>query len=63
MSERMERMLYKMDNCQRGVKGMIIDYHVHLEEGPYSFRWLERTSKAIDHLQQRKSRERFQGKD
>ena len=26
---------------------MKIDYHVHLEEGPYSFRWLERTSQAI----------------
>lgn len=26
---------------------MKIDYHVHLEEGPYSFRWLERTAKAI----------------
>ncbi|MGE7914334.1 histidinol phosphate phosphatase domain-containing protein [Lysinibacillus xylanilyticus] len=25
----------------------MIDYHVHLEEGPYSFRWLERTSQAI----------------
>lgn len=24
-----------------------MDYHVHLEEGPYSFRWLERTSKAM----------------
>lgn len=24
-----------------------IDYHVHLEEGPYSFRWLERTSEAM----------------
>ena len=29
---------------------MIIDYHVHLEEGPYSFQWLERTSKAIEHF-------------
>lgn len=26
---------------------MKIDYHVHLEEGPYSFRWLERTTQAI----------------
>ena len=26
---------------------MTIDYHVHLEEGPYSFRWLERTSQAL----------------
>lgn len=26
---------------------MKIDYHVHLEEGPYSLNWLERTSKAI----------------
>lgn len=26
---------------------MKMDYHVHLEEGPYSFRWLERTSQAI----------------
>lgn len=29
---------------------MKIDYHVHLEEGPYSFSWLERTSKAIASL-------------
>ena len=27
---------------------MTIDYHVHLEEGPYSFRWLERTSQALE---------------
>lgn len=27
---------------------MKIDYHVHLEEGPYSFRWLDRTSQAIN---------------
>lgn len=26
---------------------MKMDYHVHLEEGPYSFGWLERTSQAI----------------
>ncbi|WP_391204619.1 histidinol phosphate phosphatase domain-containing protein [Psychrobacillus sp. L4] len=26
---------------------MKIDYHVHLEEGPYSLSWLERTSSAI----------------
>jgi len=25
----------------------MIDYHVHLEEGPYSFGWLERTSQAM----------------
>ncbi|MBE1555119.1 histidinol-phosphatase (PHP family) [Filibacter limicola] len=25
-----------------------MDYHVHLEEGLYSFRWLERTSQALD---------------
>ena len=30
---------------------MLIDYHVHLEEGPYSFSWLERTAKAIEHFQ------------
>ncbi|MBM7647475.1 histidinol-phosphatase (PHP family) [Bacillus ectoiniformans] len=29
---------------------MLIDYHVHLEEGPYSFNWLERTSKALMHF-------------
>lgn len=28
----------------------MIDYHVHLEEGPYSFRWLERTSQAISYF-------------
>ncbi|MGL4819688.1 MAG: histidinol phosphate phosphatase domain-containing protein, partial [Bacilli bacterium] len=26
---------------------MRVDYHVHLEEGPYTQRWLERTSKAL----------------
>ena len=26
---------------------MKIDYHVHLEEGPYSFQWLKRTVDAI----------------
>lgn len=31
---------------------MTIDYHVHLEEGPYSFRWLERTSQALDFFHQ-----------
>jgi histidinol-phosphatase (PHP family) len=29
---------------------MLIDYHVHLEEGPYSFNWLERTAKALGHF-------------
>lgn len=27
---------------------MVMDYHIHLEEGPYSFRWLERTAKALE---------------
>jgi histidinol-phosphatase (PHP family) len=26
---------------------MKVDYHIHLEEGPYSFRWLERTHQAL----------------
>src|SRR5690625_2543810 len=26
---------------------MTIDYHVHLEEGPYSPKWLARTSRAL----------------
>lgn len=30
---------------------MTIDYHVHLEEGPYSSRWLERTSQALEFFQ------------
>ncbi|MBS4201591.1 histidinol phosphate phosphatase domain-containing protein [Bacillus sp. FJAT-49732] len=30
---------------------MLIDYHVHLEEGPYSFSWLERTAKALGYFQ------------
>ena len=30
---------------------MLVDYHVHLEEGPYSFNWLERTTKAMEHFQ------------
>lgn len=34
---------------------MTIDYHVHLEEGPYSFRWLERTTRAISHFHEASS--------
>lgn len=30
---------------------MKVDYHVHLEEGPYSINWWQRTLKAIDHFQ------------
>ncbi|MGG3643651.1 histidinol phosphate phosphatase domain-containing protein [Bacillus gobiensis] len=30
---------------------MKVDYHVHLEEGPYSMRWLDRTNKAIEHFE------------
>lgn len=30
---------------------MKIDYHVHLEEGPYSFNWLKRTVQAIEQFQ------------
>lgn len=29
---------------------MKVDYHLHLEEGPYSLRWLDRTNKALDHF-------------
>lgn len=29
---------------------MKVDYHLHLEEGPYSFRWLDQTNKALDHF-------------
>ncbi|MBS4206218.1 histidinol phosphate phosphatase domain-containing protein [Lederbergia citrea] len=29
---------------------MKVDYHFHLEEGPYSSRWLKRTFDAIDHF-------------
>jgi histidinol-phosphatase (PHP family) len=29
---------------------MKVDYHLHLEEGPYSFRWLDRTNQAIEHF-------------
>jgi histidinol-phosphatase (PHP family) len=29
---------------------MLIDYHLHLEEGPYSLRWLDRTNAALDHF-------------
>ena len=38
---------------------MTIDYHVHLEEGPYSFRWLERTSQALEFFFQMMKRKRF----
>ncbi|AZU62769.1 histidinol phosphate phosphatase domain-containing protein [Neobacillus mesonae] len=29
---------------------MKVDYHLHLEEGPYSLRWLDRTNKALDYF-------------
>ncbi|GGE73647.1 histidinol phosphate phosphatase domain-containing protein [Priestia taiwanensis] len=29
---------------------MKVDYHIHLEEGPYSQRWVDRTYKAITHF-------------
>ncbi|MFZ7946239.1 histidinol phosphate phosphatase domain-containing protein [Neobacillus sp. 19] len=29
---------------------MKVDYHLHLEEGPYSLRWLDRTNMALDHF-------------
>ncbi|RLQ96492.1 histidinol phosphate phosphatase domain-containing protein [Falsibacillus albus] len=31
---------------------MTVDYHVHLEEGPYSFKWLDRTNRALQHFHQ-----------
>lgn len=36
---------------------MLIDYHVHLEEGPYSFNWLERTAKALQHFETNEGKE------
>ncbi|GHH97790.1 histidinol phosphate phosphatase domain-containing protein [Neobacillus kokaensis] len=30
---------------------MKVDYHLHLEEGPYSLRWLDRTNQALDYFQ------------
>ncbi|CAM2916471.1 histidinol phosphate phosphatase domain-containing protein [Paenibacillus sediminis] len=29
---------------------MKVDYHLHLEEGPYSLRWLDRTNISLDHF-------------
>lgn len=29
---------------------MKVDYHLHLEEGPYSLRWLDRTNIALNHF-------------
>lgn len=29
---------------------MKVDYHLHLEEGPYSLRWLNRTNQALNHF-------------
>lgn len=29
---------------------MKVDYHLHLEEGPYSLRWLDRTNRALQHF-------------
>ncbi|WP_156291959.1 histidinol phosphate phosphatase domain-containing protein [Oceanobacillus salinisoli] len=33
---------------------MKIDYHVHLEEGPYSPNWIARTAKALEYFQKEK---------
>jgi len=33
----------------------LVDYHVHLEEGPYTFSWMERTIKALEAFQETKS--------
>jgi len=30
---------------------MKVDYHLHLEEGPYSLRWLDRTNQALNHFE------------
>ncbi|MGE8205325.1 histidinol phosphate phosphatase domain-containing protein [Heyndrickxia sp. NPDC080065] len=30
---------------------MKVDYHLHLEEGPYSLRWLDRTNIAMNHFE------------
>ncbi|MHA6259262.1 histidinol phosphate phosphatase domain-containing protein [Sporosarcina sp. CAU 1771] len=30
---------------------MLVDYHVHLEEGPYTFSWMQRTIQALDAFQ------------
>lgn len=30
---------------------MKIDYHIHLEEGPYSLRWLDRTNRAMHYFE------------
>jgi histidinol-phosphatase (PHP family) len=32
----------------RGIDIMLCDYHVHLEEGPYSMKWLERTLRSYE---------------
>ena len=29
---------------------MKVDYHLHLEEGPYSFRWMDRTNQALNYF-------------
>jgi histidinol-phosphatase (PHP family) len=34
----------------RGWVKLKVDYHLHLEEGPYSLRWLDRTNNALDHF-------------
>lgn len=30
---------------------MKVDYHLHLEEGPYSMRWLDRTNEALNYFE------------
>jgi histidinol-phosphatase (PHP family) len=32
----------------RGGRAVKVDFHFHLEEGPYSFSWLQRTARALD---------------
>lgn len=38
-------------DINKGWDSMKADYHLHLEEGPYSLRWLDRTNQALDHFE------------
>jgi hypothetical protein len=40
---------------EEGGVEMKIDYHVHLEEGPYSANWIGRTANALEFFMEEKS--------
>ena len=43
-------MLLHWITAKGGVHQMKVDFHLPLEEGPYSLRWVDRTNQALNHF-------------